>query len=93
MPTDEDGDEPVPQRLKVVNVLDVCPGRARDPEVGQPIGILILAYKGETEQGLSFSMSDVRRLAIGFLQVMSHFDDSAARQCLDHYFPEHSPDP
>lgn len=91
MYTDDDGDEPVAQRLRIMNVLEVMPGRARDPEHGEPIGILTVVYRGEIEQGISFSMSDCRRLAIGFLQVMAHFDDDNALRCLEQYFPEKTP--
>jgi len=80
-------DEPIAQNMKRMTVIDVMPGRAKDPETGPPIGILVVEYKHEIEQPMMFNMDDVRRLAIGFMKVWAYHGNEAAEQALLQYFP------
>jgi hypothetical protein len=82
-------EEPIPQRLRVMTVLDIAPGHAKDPDNGPPIGILSLEHKGEIEQPILFFMDDVKRLAVGFLSVMAFHDDAVAKEIMRQHFPNH----
>lgn len=81
-------DEPVGQRMRVVSVMDISPGRAAIPEVGRPIGVLTLGHRDEVEQPLMISIDDVRRLAIGCMRVLAHHGDGGAEQALLKYSPD-----
>src|SRR5690242_20692933 len=83
----EPSNEPVAQYLRRVCVLDIQPGRAKDPESGEPIGMLMLAdQQGEVEQPLMFSLDDVRRVAVGFLSVLATHEDEVAEEIILRYF-------
>ena len=79
-------DAPVGQRLRVMNVLDVTPGRAQDPVNGPPIGILTLEFKGEIEQSIMFNIDDCRRLAVGFMAVLADHGNETAEEIVLKYF-------
>lgn len=80
-------DKPIPQSLKVVELLDIVPGHAGKPEVGEPIAIVTLSHAGDVET-LMLSLPDVQRFAFDMLSVMAHHGDTFAQGILDqHFFP------
>lgn len=81
-----DDDLPVGQRLRVMHVLQVQPGRAKDPDNGPPIAIVHLEHKDEVEQPLMFEMRDVRRLAIGMLAVVAEYEGGLAEEIVRQHF-------
>ena len=81
-------DAPVGQRLRVMTVLDVSPGRAKDPVTGEKIGILLLEHKGDLEQAMMFRIDEVKRLAVGFMHVLAHHGDEDAEEIMVKYFPD-----
>lgn len=78
--------KPIPQFLKVVNVLDVQPGRADAPEVGEPIAIITFEHDGEVEQPLMLRLRDVRSLTGLLLRTLAHFHDEKAQRLMEEFY-------
>jgi hypothetical protein len=89
----EDDERPVGQKLRVVELLDISPGRAQDPDNGRPIAILTVLFKGELDQPMMFSLKDVRRLAIGFLAAVAHHEGGPAEEIMSRHFCKENGEP
>jgi hypothetical protein len=85
MKDDDDDDRPIGQKLHVMHVLDVQPGRAQDPEQGPPIGILTVGYREDVQPPMMFRIDDCRRLAVGFLAVLAHHEGGVAEEIVRKY--------
>lgn len=72
----------VPQRLKVMHVLDCTPGFAGDPrgstpEAGyEPITILTLSHRGEIEQPVMLDLRDTKLLLKSLRESLEHHGQS-----------------
>lgn len=78
-------DQPIPQRLRVVTVMDAYPGRADDAENGMPIGIITFGHRSEIEQPLMLRLNDVRKLARSLLVILASFGDDCAENIVLHH--------
>ena len=81
-------DKPIPQVLKVMQLMDCTPGHVGDPVNGQEIAILSFAHLDEMEQPLMLDLKDTKNLAVFLLKVLSHHGDQTATRVLEEYYPE-----
>lgn len=78
-------EESVPQRVKIVDVIDCVAANAPD-ENGRPISMLTLAFLGELEQPLAISYDDTILLVTKLLQSLADHGNDFAEVMLDKHF-------
>lgn len=84
---DDNNDDPTRQRLRPAVLLDFTPGRAHDPEIGPPIGILSYAVSEQIEKPLSFPIKDVERLVIHGLVALATHGHEKAEEIIRNRYP------
>jgi len=87
LPSNEEGPQR-PLSLKEVNLLDVVPGRADAPGVGEQIAIISTECRDEIEQPFMLNMRDSQKLAVELMCILAHHGDETAKQVIAQHFTD-----
>lgn len=70
----QDAENPVPETMRPVRLVDARPGRLKHPETGPEVAILRLRSRQGTEQPLAICTSDVRKLVMQLIRILAHHE-------------------
>ncbi len=80
-PVRKDGADRI--RIRVVDLLDACPGNRTD--TGKPI-IMVTVSRADDIETIAFNLRDTARLAIHCIANLAEFDVPLAKQILEEHF-------
>ncbi|HWE04320.1 MAG TPA: recombinase family protein [Tepidisphaeraceae bacterium] len=74
--TDDGQSHRAGERTKVVHVLDVTPGHADAPGIGEPIALVTFGHDEQVEPPILLKLRDIRALTQGLLAVLKYHKES-----------------